>query len=303
MTQATEEVVVESYTGPALKELARRNGLAAAGRLPTLPEYTRQLWAYRHFIWEFAGAKVSAALGTTRLGMLWQVLTPLFNAGVYYVIFGVLINTKHGMDNFIAYLCIGVFIFGFTQTVVQTGVTAISGNLGLIRALHFPRASLPISITLVEVRNMFVAIIVLCAIVGISGEPLTWQWLLLVPALLLQSIFNMGAAMLVARLGSKLHDLRQLIPFIMRVWLYGSAVIYPVTNFEQTLHSHRWALYLVEANPLLVYIELMRHALMEDIPLAGSPTRLWIEAAVWSVVMGVGGYAYFWRGEKGYGRG
>ncbi|GIF19772.1 teichoic acid transport system permease protein [Actinoplanes tereljensis] len=298
MAQTT---VVESYTGPSPKELARKYGLGTAGRLPSLPEYTRLLWAYRHFIWEFASAKVSASLGNTRLGMIWQVLTPLINAGVYYVIFGVLLNTSRDTHNFIAYLCAGVFIFGYTQSVVQTGVQAVSGNLGLIRALHFPRASLPISITLVEARNMIASMAVLLAIVLISGEPITWQWLLIFPALVLQTIFNAGAAMLVSRLGSKLHDLRQLIPFIMRVWLYGSAVLYPVTRYTE--HLHGWKLAVIEANPILVYIELIRHALMENVELAGTPTLLWIEASVWALVVGIGGYAYFWRGEKGYGRG
>ena len=298
MAQTT---VVESYAGPSAKELARKYGLGAAGRLPSLLEYTQQLWAYRHFIWEFAGAKVSAALGTTRLGMIWQVLTPLLNAGVYYVIFGLLLNTKHGVTNFVPYLCIGVFIFGYTQTVVQAGILSVSGNLGLIRALHFPRASLPLSITLVEARNMIVSMAVLIAIVLGYGEPLNLEWLLVVPALLLQTVFNAGFAMLVGRLGSKLHDLRQLIPFIMRVWMYGSAVLYPVTQF--TTHLHGWKLNLVLANPMLVYIELIRHALMENVKLAGTPTRLWTEAIIWAAVMGVGGYAYFWRGEKGYGRG
>ena len=298
MAQTT---VVESYAGPSAKELARKHGLGAAGRLPSLLEYTRQLWAYRHFIWEFAGAKVSAALGNTRLGMIWQVLTPLFNAGVYYVILGVLLNTSRGIDNFIPYLCTGVFIFGYTQSVVQAGIQAVSGNLGLIRALHFPRASLPLSITLVEARNMIASMTVLIAIVLITGEPINFEWLLVVPALILQTIFNAGFAMLVARLGSRLHDLRQLIPFIMRVWMYCSAVLYPVTQF--TKHLHGWKLTLVEANPLLIYIELMRHALMENVILAGPPMRLWALGIVWAVVMGIGGYAYFWRGEKGYGRG
>ena len=298
MAQTT---VVESYSGPSSKELARQNGLSAAGRLPSLAEYTRLLWAYRHFIWEFASAKVSAALGNTRLGMIWQVLTPLFNAGVYYVIFGVLLNTKHGVANFIPYLCTGVFIFGYTQSVVQTGVQAVSGNLGLIRALHFPRASLPISVALVEARNVIASMAVLITIVLITGEPVTLQWLLVPPALILQTIFNAGFAMLVARLGSRLHDLRQLIPFIMRVWLYGSAVIYPVTNFTE--HLHGWKLQAIEANPMLVFIELIRHALMSDVKLASSPMRLWIEALCWAAVVGFGGFVYFWRGERDYGRG
>jgi len=296
-----QTAVADSETGLSLKDLARRNGLTAAGRLPSLPEYTRQLWSYRHFIAAFANAKVTASLGNTRLGMLWQVLTPLINAGVYYVIFGVLINTKRGVDNFTAYLCIGVFIFGFTQSVVQAGVSAVSGNLGLIRALHFPRASLPISITLVEVRNIIVSMVVLMAIVLFSGEPLTLEWFLVIPILLLQAVFNSGLAMLVARLASKVHDVRQLIPYVMRIWMYGSAVLYPVTNFSD--HLHGWKLHLVEANPLLVFIELIRHALMEGVRLAGSQGLLWAEAVAWTLVVGFGGFVYFWRGEKGYGRG
>jgi teichoic acid transport system permease protein len=296
-----QTAVAENDTGLPLKELARRNGLSAAGALPSLPAYARELWSYRHFIAAYANAKVSSSLGNTRLGMFWQVLTPLFNAAVYYVIFGVILNTKGGVDNFIPYLCCGVFIFGFTQSVVQAGVSAISGNLGIVRALHFPRASLPLAIAGVEIRNLMASMSVLVVIVLVSGEPIGIKWLLLLPALLLQSIFNAGLAMFVARLGSKLTDIKQLIPFIMRIWLYLSAVLYPVTRFTE--HLHGWKLHALEANPLLVFIELSRHALLHNVKLAGSPRLLWVEAFCWTVFVGFGGFVYFWRGEKGYGRG
>lgn len=296
-----QTAVADADTGLAHKELARRHGLTAAGRLPSLPEYTRHLWSYRHFIAAFANAKVTASLGSTRLGVVWQVLTPLINAGVYYVIFGLLINTGNEVKNFVAYLCAGVFIFGFTQSVVQAGAQAITANMGLIRALHFPRASLPIAISLVEVRNLVASMVVLLSIMLITGEPLTVEWLMVFPVLLLQTIFNVGLALFVSRLGAKVHDIRQLIPYIMRIWMYGSAILYPVTFFAERLHG--WQLALVEANPMLIFIELIRHSLMEGITLAGPPGRLWIEAVIWTVVVGIGGYVYFWRGEKGYGRG
>ncbi|MBG0565161.1 ABC transporter permease [Actinoplanes aureus] len=296
-----ETAVADTGAGLSLKELARRHGLSASGRLPSLPEYTRYLWSYRHFIRAHSSARTSSALGHTRLGMLWQVLTPMINAAVYYVIFGVILGGRNGVDNFIAYLCAGVFVFGFTQAVVGQGSNAITGNLGLIRALHFPRGSLPLSVVLVEVRNYVVALLVLMGIVLLTGEPITPQWLLLIPVVFLHSIFNTGLTMFMARFGSKVRDIKQLIPFIMRFWLYGSAVLYPVTLFEQ--HLDGWALALVEANPLLIFIELTRHSLMEDVPLAGNPTLLWIQAVVWTVVVSIGGYIYFWRGEKGYGRG
>jgi teichoic acid transport system permease protein len=78
-------------------------------------------------------------------------------------------------------------------------------------------------------------------------------------------------------------------------------VLYPVQRF--TDHLQGWKLHLVLANPLLVYIELMRHALMENVKLAGSPRLLWTEAVAWAAVVGIIGYIFFWRGEKGYGRG
>jgi teichoic acid transport system permease protein len=296
-----QTAVADSETGLALKELARRHGLSAAGKLPGLAEYSRQLWAYRHFIASYANAKVTSSLGKTRLGVFWQVLTPLINATVYYVIFGVILNTKNGIDNFVAYLCTGVFIFGFTQSVVQAGIQAISSNMGLIRALHFPRASLPLAITMIEIRNMLASMAVLIVIVLAFGEKVTWEWLLVAPIFLLQCVFNAGLALAAARLGSKVADVKQLVPFVMRMWLYGSAVLYPVTRF--TDHLSGWKLRLVEANPMLIFIDLMRHALLEDVPLAGSPMRLWVQAIAWTVIVGVGGYVYFWRGEKGYGRG
>ena len=40
----------------------------------------------------------------------------------------------------------------------------------------------------------------------VSGEPLTVYWLLLIPAVLLQTAFNIGAALIVARLGGSLAD-------------------------------------------------------------------------------------------------
>ncbi|GAA0576573.1 ABC transporter permease [Paractinoplanes ferrugineus] len=284
-----------------LRNLARHNGLRAMGRLPGPVEYGRELWAHRHFVTAFAGARVTASLGGTRLGAAWELLTPLINAGIYFLIFGVVLGARHSTPHFVAYLCIGVFVFGFTQSVVQAGVRAISGNLGLVRALNFPRAALPVGITLTEARNMVVSAAVLVAIVLAGGVPAGPGWLLLAPAILLQSVFNAGLALLVARLGAQLEDLRRLTPFVLRIWMYGSAVLYPVTFLTDHLHGR--LRHLAEANPMLVFIDLTRHTLLPGVPLVAPAWRLWTEATAWALLVGAAGYAYFRRGESEYGRG
>lgn len=297
------DTVVRGRHQPAtpLGQLAASHGLKVAGARPSLPAYARRLWEYRHFIGAYANARLVASFSTARLGQLWQVLTPLTNAAVYYLIFGIVLNTRGEVENFIAYLCTGLFVFTFTQTVVQLGTQSIVGNLGLIRALHFPRACLPIAVMLTQFQTLIASIIVLIGIVLASGEPITLEWLLLVPIMVLQAVFNAGLALAMARLGAKLTDLKQVIPFIMRTWMYGSGVLYSVQNFEKHLPAG-WST-LVEANPLLVYIELSRHALMENAPLASPVPRLWLLAVGWALLIGLGGFVYFWRGEQEYGRG
>ncbi|TDB77818.1 ABC transporter permease [Micromonospora sp. KC723] len=295
-----DTALVDPVTGLTQAQLAARHGLRVAGERPSLAEYSRRLWAYRHFIAAYANAKLVASYSNAKLGQIWQVLTPLTNAAVYYLIFGVVLAQKE-IPNFIAYLTTGLFIFNFTQSAVLAGTQSISSNLGLIRALHFPRACLPVAATLTQFQQLLASMVVLVGIVLVTGEPITPEWLLMVPALLLQAVFNAGVVMVVARMGSKSSDLKQLMPFIMRTWMYGSGVLYSVSLFKRL---PEWAATLIQYNPMLVYIELARHALLEQAPLLNeSLTQLWLVAAAWAVVAGIGGFVYFWRGEQEYGRG
>jgi teichoic acid transport system permease protein len=293
--------VANAESGLSPAQLAAHHGLSVAGERPTLTAYTRKLWSYRHFISAYANAKLIATFSTARLGRVWQLLTPLTNAAVYFLIFGVIVGTNRGIPNFIAYLCAGLFVFSFTSTVVQSGTQAITGNLGLIRALHFPRACLPIAVTLTQFQNLLSSIAVLVVIVLVTGEPLTLEWLLLLPALLLQSVFSAGLALGLARLGAKMTDLKQVMPFVLRTWMYGSGVLYSVDLFVK--HLPHWLAMVVQANPMLVYIELVRHALLEGAPMTSSATQLWVLGIAWALIAALGGYVYFWRGEREYGRG
>ena len=117
------------------------------------------------------------------------------------------------MTNYVAFLVVGVFVFTYTQRAVLSGSRSIAANLGLVRALHFPRATLPLASTVMELQQLLVAMVVLGAIVLGTGEPLTPSWLLVVPALALQTVFNSGLALALARVTSRVRDLEQLLPF------------------------------------------------------------------------------------------
>jgi teichoic acid transport system permease protein len=293
--------LLDPDAGLSPEALAMKYGLTISGARPGLRDYTRGLWSRRHFITAYATARLTAMYATAKLGQIWQVMTPMLNAAVYYLIFGVLLGTRHGIANFVPFLCTGVFTFNFTQSAVLSGTRSIEGNLGLIRALHFPRACLPISFTLIQLQQLIVSMGVLGVIVVGFGEPITPRWLLVVPALLLQSVFNAGLAMAMARIGARTTDTAQLMPFVLRTWMYVSGVFYNIKVF--TAHAPHWAAMLLDVNPALVYIDLMRYSLLDSVPADSLPPQVWPLALGWAVMVGIAGYVFFWKAEEEYGRG
>ncbi|GAA0986985.1 ABC transporter permease [Streptomyces rhizosphaericus] len=270
-----------------------------------LREYSRQLWGRRHFILAFSQAKLTAQYSQAKLGQLWQVATPLLNAAVYFFIFGMLLKSNRGLPNdvYIPFLVTGVFVFTFSQSSAMAGVRAISGNLGLVRALHFPRASLPISFALQQLQQLLFSMIVLAVVLVGFGHFPALAWLLIVPTLALQFVFNTGLSLIVARLGAKTPDLAQLLPFILRTWMYASGVMFPLARTLEHAGASGWISDAMLANPAAVYMDLMRYALINDYPSSNLPPHVWALALGWAVLFGVGGFVYFWKAEEQYGRG
>ncbi|MGW6398432.1 ABC transporter permease [Streptomyces sp. NPDC055134] len=284
-------------------DLAAKYGLTVSGARPGLFEYVSQLWGRRHFILAFSQAKLTAQYSQAKLGQLWQVATPLLNAAVYYLIFGLILHASRGMsmDVYIPFLVTGVFVFTFTQSSVMAGVRAISGNLGLVRALHFPRASLPISFALQQLQQLLFSMIVLFIVaIGFGSYP-GLSWLLIVPVLALQFLFNTGLALIMARMGSKTPDLAQLMPFVMRTWMYASGVMFSIPIM--LADKPAWVADILQWNPAAIYMDLMRFALIDGYDSGNLPPHVWAVAVGWSVLVAVGGFVYFWKSEERYGRG
>ena len=315
----------------SLAALAAQYGLRPSSARPTLISYLRQVWQRRHFIVAYATARSVSMYTEARLGQLWQVLTPLLNSAVYYLVFGILFQANRGISHYTAFLVTGVFIFGFTERSIVVGSSVMRANLALIRALHFPRACLPLAYVLVEFQQLLVSMLVLFTIVLSTGEPLTWYWLFLVPVLVMQATFNMGAALILARVGAGAQDVTQLVPFLTRIWRYFCGVMYSIASLPATLPV--WAKNVLSLNPAAVYISLTRNAIMSsyrnDAPGAQPfnaakcavftakkipdlqaychpdvvTSELWLAGIGWAVVTLVVGVVFFWQAETRYGRG
>ena len=335
-------IVTTELPSEPLAELAAKYNLKPSAERPRVLAYLRALWRRWNFIMAFATARNIAMYTEARLGQLWQVLTPLLNAAVYYFIFGLLLGTSRGIPDFISFLVTGVFVFNFTQRAFISSSSVITNSLPLIRALQFPRASLPLAYVVIELQQMLLSMCVLVVIVlAVGQDPVTWYWLLAVPALLLQTIFNIGVGLTVARAGAQVSDFSQLLPFLLRTWMYMSGVLFSTLTLANTSFGrhHHEIVALLQVNPAALYITLVRDALLRSQRLSQpgampfnaakclqwthyhtgdppkilyysaychpvtNPSHYWYYAIGWAVVAVLVGFIYFWRAEAKYGRG
>jgi teichoic acid transport system permease protein len=273
----------------------RRAGLTNVGERQYVEEYLQDVWDRREFAVAVPMGQLRAQHMNTLLGNLWHVLNPLMMMGIYYVLFGVILGTSRGIPHFVAFLAVGVFTFHYTQRSVSVASGAVFSNQGLIRAIYFPRSILPISTVIGQTVAFLPAIITMLVVTILNGVFPRPAWLLLIPLFIVQGIFNLGAAFIVARLGDAYQDFTQILPHFFRILIYMSGAMYSVDRFihnELTRH-------LFELNPLYSFISLARGAVL------GLPTTYgeYISVFVWSFGLLIGGFIYFRAGEHGYGRG
>jgi teichoic acid transport system permease protein len=214
---------------------------------------------------------------------------------VYGLIFGVLMG-RDRPDNYMPFLFTGVFLFSFMSGSFGAGAGSVTGNLGLVRSLSFPRMLLPLQATIQQIFSLLPQLVLLLLTWILFAQPITWAWLLLIPVTFLMVMFSIGLALISARLTVHVQDLTKVIPFVVRIVFYTSGIFF---NMEHGLRNYPIALESEKYDPVYVFVSLAR-----GIGVSGYSTTvfMWLAALGWAIVTLGLGIVFFWKAEERYGR-
>lgn len=282
-----------TYSDSPAAEPAVLLPLRDARETARLGPYLRDAYHRRRYVGYVAASEMRSRQMNSVLGNLWHLLNPMLQIGVFWLIFGVVLDTNRGVDNFVAFLSIGIFTYQFSQRSTMAGARSIRKNRGLITIISFPRVLLPMTSTAVEALAALPSFGVMFIVALATGEPVRWTWLLVVPSLLVLTLFNFGMSMIAARAANRIVDIQQLLPFLFRLGFYASGVLF---NVESYVAQPKYRL-LFEANPLYCFIEINRSFVLGgDL----SPSIM-VSAGLWTIAVLFGGFFWFRAGEDSYG--
>lgn len=258
--------------------------------LPRLGPYFSELWRRREFALSLSHTQMRAANTNTVLGELWLVLNPLLLSGVYYLLIFIIAGNQNAD---FAQITSGLFFFYFVSGAVQTSASSVTSGGKLILNQAFPKMLLPMSTVHLALRRFLPTMIVYAVIHVLVGRPITVQLLMLPVVLLLGMLFALGLGMLVATSQVYFRDTSSFLPYLIRIWLYLSPVLWSAealfARFADRLGD--WIL-IAYANPLFSILGLWTDALT-GIPV--NPVYLSVAVGVALLFLVLGAWVFIAR--------
>jgi lipopolysaccharide transport system permease protein len=249
--------------GPNLSEAAA----AAAANLPAKPVSTIEserrwvgldlpdLWAHRDLFYFLVLRDVKVRYKQTALGVAWAVLQPLLTMVVFTAIFGRLAGVPSDGQPYPIFVFAGLLPWNFFNQAVTNSGNSLVGNAGLITKVYFPRLVIPAAAVGGGLVDFAIAGVLMFVMALHYGVTFGTSVLMLIPLVLLTTLFATAVGMWMSALNVKYRDVRYALPFALQIWMYVTPIIYPVAFIPM-----RWR-WLIMLNPLSGIIQGFRSAI------------------------------------------
>jgi ABC-2 type transport system permease protein len=192
------------------------------------------------------------------LGYLWTVLRPLMLFGVLYVVFTHVVRFGNEVAHYPVVLLAGIVVFNFFSEATGGGLTSLVTRENLLRKVAFPRAAVPISVSLTAAANLALGILVVFVFALIDGVTPTLGWFGFLACVLLAMALATSLSVLLSVLYVRYRDAQPIWEVMLQLLFWGTPIIYTI---ESVPGGFREALMF---NPLAVAIQQGRHWLVES---------------------------------------
>lgn len=255
--------------------------------MPDIREYVASLWARRQFMVELANADLRTARQNTTLGSFWSILDPLFQAGIYFFLYSVM-RGGGSRSAFLPVMIGCIFLFGLTTAALGEAGGSIRRSNRLVLNSTFPRALLPLTSVYKNLRKFVPSMAVFLIVFPLTGGRFGIGFFVLPLLFAIQTVMNIGIALLVSTFTTLVPDAHNLMNYVNRILFFVTPVIYPVALLSPGIKL------AVGWQPLYALYASYQAIFTGGVPSFGSV----VQAGAWAAVLFVVGASMFLRHER-----
>ena len=253
----------------------------------------KAVWHYRELLYFLVWRDVKVRYKQTALGVLWIILQPMLTTLVFSGIFGLLLQVPTNGIPYPLFVLSGLVPWQYFSGSLTRSSTSLVDSSNLITKVYFPRLIIPLAAVLSGLVDFLVSFLVLVVFLFIYRVPLTPKILLLPFFLFLLILTALGFGLWLTALNVRYRDVKQLLPFLVQIWMYLTPVIYSASLIPERF---QW---LLAINPMTGVVGGFRWSLLGnqmEQTVAISPVLLLSTGIVFLVLMT--GAIYFRHTER-----
>lgn len=218
-----------------------------------LVRYLRSLRNYRFVFGNMYQSRFSKRYQDSTLGILWSAMTPLLMMTAMAIIFPLIM--RHQMENYLTYLFSGVLSWGLLSVSFIGASEILLGNKGMMKKVYLPKIVFPAAGIAVEATNFTLVALVLHVVLMIFGSSIDTDWLYLLCAMLVQSLFCFGVASIICVVATYFRDIKHILGVVMQAFFYLTPIIYSEKIIPL---QFQWAM---DINPFYLFVRLFQQAI------------------------------------------
>jgi lipopolysaccharide transport system permease protein len=212
----------------------------------------RDFLRYRELLFLLIWREVSVRYSQTAVGIFWVILQPMLSALIFAFVFGRLVNMPSDGLPYLVFAYSGILIWGLFSQGIDRASGSIVADEQLIRKVYFPRWIIPLAAVGSTVVDFAICTLFLFVLLFSYSIPLTWHFILFLPATILVFVLAAALGLATAALNAKYRDFRLLSVFGLQIFQFVSPIFYSFQIVPRNLVG------LIYLNPMAGPIELFR---------------------------------------------
>lgn len=224
----------------------------------------KEIWNYQNLLFGLVQREFLLYYKQTLLGPIWMLLQPILTLLIYLAVFGKLVGISTGTIPPILFYLSGIILWNFFSEGFSVTSKIFQDNIQLFSKVYFPRIILPLSVLFVQGLRFLIQFTFLIILIGgyvlfndlsINFNAGTFS----IPVIILfTGVMGLAFGICCSLLTAKYRDLGNIIPTGIRLLMFLTPVIYPVSGTPENL---RW---LVFWNPLTPLFEAFKFGLFGE---------------------------------------
>jgi len=193
------------------------------------------------------------------LGKLWPTIGLAIRIAAVGIIFSLVFDRRTA--DYIPWLATGWAVWGMISSSITSAASVFSSSKSLMLSLPIPKESFLIKVVVTELLLLIQNMALVLLVIVLSGVSVNSSLLLVVPGILLTSIFLIGVGLFLAPLVAKYKDVGPFISSIVGVMFFILPIMWKSEDIKSDLVQM-----VLGLNPLYHYLQIVRLPLLSEVP-------------------------------------